>query len=194
MANLELTTLNKIEYLQAHGQWDDPAGDMDPKELSDFCRILIETHEISEDDILEWVRFQDATVVEGTEIREESVQERVVDVTTQVMSNSVNIQSPGEERVFHITSTQSHLHRDIGGRLYGEIEEQLASVTVTLPILIGPKTLSRLLDEVMGRLGNLVTVEVQPVLGTGGTRIHIGRIDRGAVPVDYDIHVTLEMD
>ncbi len=205
-------TSDIIEYLQEHDLWDDPEGDMDPKELRDFCESLMLTQEVGFVDIYEWLALRNAQDI--TDKVEETVNEvSQVDLETSQLSSPKSMQDELVEEMVEkksyeyladkvsydkilkfVNTTANNFIQDISLELDGHDPKFLRSVRIAIPMYIGPKTMSRLIETLMEKFGNRVMFEVIPKPTNQFTDIYIRPNGNLEAITNLDISVSIELD
>lgn len=205
-------TSDIIEYLQEHGLWDDPEGDMDPKELRDFCESLMLTQEVGFADIYEWLALRNAQDI--TDKVEETVNEvSQVDLETSQLSSPKSMQDELIEEIVEkksyeyladkvsydrilkfVNTTANNFIQDISLELDGHDPKFLRSVRIAIPMYIGPKTMSRFIETLMEKFGNSVMFEVIPKPTNQFTDIYIRPNGNLEAITNLDIYVSIELD
>ncbi len=214
------TTGDIIDYLQEKKLWVDPDADMDPKELDEFCESLIITQEVDIVDVAEWVALrnaQDVTdKVEETEIEEETTESTLLsslknmrrDVKEEVQDELAEEISAIKKKNYEyvdgkagyskilkfVNTTADNFIQDISNELHDHDGNSLRSVRIAVPMYIGPKTMSRLIEMLMEEFGNRVMFEVIPKPTNQFTDIYIRPNSNLEAITNLEISVSIELD
>lgn len=165
--HIEISTFDIINYLQEHNLWADPDGDMDPKELDEFCSSLMDTQEVTVQDISEWVAVNSARdITQETKI---NLPQFNIPKET-VRHHTVKGEDIPEEYLFAekksyknmlkvLKTTVSELDRKMED-VFSSLDETPSDIRMTFHISVGRTALSKLISTVILYCGDYKKISV----------------------------------